>query len=299
MKQVLILLLIALLSCTSQISQTSIENAVQSNYQIVSEKPYNAELCQSISYSQKGHVNIGVRVIPIDAESGIEIQQQIRLSRALPGNGVGGESSSMGTHWDCVEGVEDTRIILTIYTKEYAPQVVTLTLPPNKLIDINIPLKKTCKGPTHAENEIAIANFLGTPYIKTRPTLSEFGLKEPETIICHEEHTGRGRTIKISGTYNKAAFEAYHAYGPCSSGGAGCIDTTCFTTADEQLFQQVKQHTCTQLLRFGEDKSKACFNGAYDHQTAKGKMFLVFYGSERSGFVVETGTNIDCMSYYR
>ena len=122
------------------------------------------------------------------------------------------------------------------YAIGYTPKKFKLDpLPKDKIVTIEVPLKKSCSEKIYdTKNE---AYFFDR--IK-----ESIGLKnEDYRLECMESEIMRGGFIKATGKYKDGSnFELFYHWGWCSSGGADCIDTLCFSAENGELFNNVNEY---------------------------------------------------------
>jgi len=136
---------------------------------------------------------------------------------------------------------------------------------------MEIPMRKSCTGDAGCFDNILSDDT-------TRETFSgymdTFNLNISDyTLDCAECELDRGGFIKGRGIYqNKTRFEFYYHWGWCSSGGADCGWTACFTwysNVEDEVYRNVKNNLCNNLYSTQSHDEYACtVGGEYDNTTA-------------------------------
>jgi hypothetical protein len=226
-------------------------------YQAISAEGYDESLCAGIGYGQEGGIRGGVRIMPVDRESGA----------SLPGEGwlkAGSSASSIGSggSYTCYEGLASNRSQITIRSPGHAPASFDFQLSENKLATIRVFLDRSCR----ASSECPGGEETFREYVE-----KSFGLNASDYALdCMECELGRGGYIKARGTYkNSTAFDLYYRWGFCSSGGSDCGWTKCFNSdAETGFYADEKTRICASISSTESSDGYACNGAAYDNTTA-------------------------------
>jgi hypothetical protein len=203
-----------------------------------------------------------------------------------------------------IAGTISTKTAMSVYSKGHSPKSFVIDFPKNKMVTIEIPLKKSCTGEKSCfENQEVMLSLQTNKTLaeEAREWVDEQFYKVIEDSIglsqafyewdCAECDVGRGGFYKLRGTYRDTIpFNAYVRSGWCSSGGADCGYDICFSTADDDLFDRVKEHICSDTFYkicedgsgfcAGTDLNQRCRDGEFDYTGGAEKTIsLVYYES--------------------
>jgi len=298
-----LIVLVFVLGCIEEVR-------VDEEYRIVSSREYNPESCESTSYRHKaGGFNSGVKVVLEDYETG----EEIKGSKRIDTTGGGG---SVGLTYSCFDKTDSDQSVIFAYAKGYSPKSVEYKLQKDKLVELEIPLRKSCSGGEscfeNAEvgltrlmegNQTRVKEFMNNTRTQFFGYISRnFGLNEKDiNLECTECNIYRGGFVKARGAHlGKSPYSLYYRWGWCSSGGADCGFTLCFSSEDEELFNKVKESACN-LQRLDDVNTLACLKGDFDYTDANGKtlsMILSYKGSRQNAKVFVEKTGKDCITEY-
>jgi hypothetical protein len=281
-------------------------------YNVSSLIDYNNSLCSGTGYHYKPNgYNSGIMLVLKDKRTG----------KILQGSGWAETSDGGGSlnpeYYSCDEGMDSGDVAIAAFATGYAPSVVAFEYPKNKLATVEVFMEKSCSRPSFGDNKtssIIVSNG-------NRAELSDeiysaveeqFGLNRTDyKLTCIEANLGRGGYVKATGMYEgESYFELYYRFGWCSSGGADCGWSKCFSSANSTLFESVKTGICDEISsRQLYDEYMCNTSGAYDNTTvakdlcingglekadAGKKSISVVQGSNRCGDSVSAG-NFNCL----
>jgi len=257
-------------------------------YKIVSTQPYDGELCTSSGNANKpGGFNVGYKLVLTDYDTGEKLRGDSTVfnfpcGTVLPDQG-----------FSCMQNVLSSNTTIKVYSPKHSPVSFEFEFPENKLITIEVPLKKSCEGEmAKLENEEVREFFFGT-------IEEQFGLSQDVyELDCAEYSWSRGSFVKASGDYKDTIpFKLYFKRGWCSSGGTDCGYTVCFSTTDDALFDYVKQTVCGKGFYLNESIGQECKDGAYDYVDGSEKTIAFYYFVAREHARADR-TGRDCIDDY-
>lgn len=194
-------------------------------------------------------------------ENNLPINASVHWKSNLRGQGASRTTSLGG----CFKNANETDVIVNLFAYNYTPVTFTVHLIPDTMTHITVPLTPICseQSVSYFEQYDAVIDAMSSSYLSSffiydidkeelktqtrdgfftgRYGLNQsFGLlREEVTLDCVEAFLSRGGHRRATGTVGDAYFELVHSSGPCSSGGAGCWNTYCFSTDSEDLFSRL------------------------------------------------------------
>jgi hypothetical protein len=304
----LIILLIA--GCTPVLSpeeNTSLTTPEpkQSSYLSTIVGDFNESLCSSFGTIKGGYAPIGLQVQAIDAETKESVVIERVSFNFLQGQG-GGSSGSVDGLFSCFTIDPRYDFSLGIFTKDYIPTTLLiepLAIEKMHLITVEIQKKPSCYLSSDAEQ---LAQYHSS-------ITQGFGLEQEKYMLtCTDADITRGGFITSSGTLSQGGtFKMYYRWGWCSSGGADCGFTKCFSAeGNDEVFVAVKKKMCAEIRSQGyhdetmctdpayDDTTKIredCLAGAYEFVSGDMKTISIVQQGSRCGSTVEKGKE-DCLN---
>jgi len=246
------ILALFLLGCT-------FERIPGAEYRTISTIPYDKKMCGGISSGPPyGSSNAGIRLMLKDKDTGEPIEGWGEYSRERSGGSVD-VSPNGSSKFTCEEKTFPTPWLVSAYSKGHSPAVFVYTVLPNRLSTIEVFMQKSCKGgPSCLGNAKISEPYYPASANGTRDFEKlyedaflgmierDFGLNRSDfTLSCNECAMTRGGFIKAAGTYKDGSdFELYYHSGWCSSGGADCGFSACFSSSSPEAFSLAKSTLC-------------------------------------------------------
>ncbi len=193
----------------------------------------------------------GLKLKVVDFNTGEDIEMGrgwYTLPNGQGGGTLGTESPYCNTHIDA-ESVD-----IEVYAKGYTPKKFKFgPLAKDKIVVIEVPLKKSCTEKIYdTKNEAYFFDEINSAFALN---------KEDYKLDCMEGELKRGGFIKTTGKYkDNSNFELFYHWGWCSSGGADCGDTLCFSTENEELLNNVNEYVAKKDGRFNTMSNINCLS---------------------------------------
>jgi hypothetical protein len=295
MKNACALLIILLVGC----NYTPVSSEKPKSYSI-SEIPFDETECSGFGTVTGGYEEVGFRLSAHDNVTGnsiiLEWDDFAIKDAASGGSHTGGYS--------CFLTDPTYPIRISTMAQGYIQPQLELTLQTGKLyhIDIAMQPKPSCYVDEANKNTIEMY-------------LIGFGLENGSfNLKCTDSNINRGGHAEGSGLLlDGTAFSFLHRWGWCSSGGADCGDTRCFSARQGSIaFAKVKEKLCSDIRSIGfhddymcidpaynttEDAKKKCLAGEYEYTSGDIKTISIIQHSDRCGSFIEKGPE-DCLSIY-
>lgn len=252
-----LLAIFMLTGCTSLKNKTPTSSPEQF-YKISSLIDYDDKLC---GYSNEVYPsNYGTKIVVKDKITGDLIKEyRAEMSTKIAWTGLSSEG------YVCEGGTEADNALISVYAQGYAPLVFAYKYPRSQLAIVEVFMVKSCSGgPSFFDNlnissevsaELNGNQTAAADYIKEGEDRfyeiikNQFGFEKTDyTLQCAESDFSRGGYLKVKGTYKDGSpLELYSHWGWCSSGGAGCGWSMCFSSPSEALFASVKNISCNKI----------------------------------------------------
>ena len=308
--------------CTQQ--PTTLEN-----YTVTSIQEYNRSMCGGTGYNyQENGFNSGINILAKDNQPGGNLAATYYMISQSS------EGSVFPYSFSCEEQLSDPQSMISVYSKGHSPKTFVFDLLPDKLVSLEVPMKKSCTGePGCLENNLLIfqkqakGNQTQADESMTNlqnwfySTISEqFLMNQPGyKLSCMECNYGRGGFLKAQGTYGKTQFTLYYHTGWCSPGGGDCGWSACFSEnspSQTAAYSAIKDKLCGQLEYFNltgyynpQDNAysyvktddltsqtrQACLQGAFEETEGSTRTISIIQDSSMSGHFTAKGET-DCLN---
>jgi len=237
--------------------------------------------------------------------------------------------------FSCEEQLSDPQSVISVYSKGHSPKTFVFDLLPDKLVTLEVPMKKSCTGePACFENNILIFQkqakgnqtqideSVANLQLWFSSTLSEqFLLNQSGYILsCMECNYGRGGFLKAQGTHGNIPFTLYYHTGWCSPGGGDCGWSACFSEnspSQTAAYSAIKDKLCGQLEYFNltgyynpQDNAysyvksnditnqikQECLQGAFEDASGSRRTISIVQDSSMSGHFTRKGET-ECLAF--
>ena len=297
----------------------------QQDYTILSTQDYNRSLCGSTGFNyQENGFNSGINILATDSQTGANLTSNAYIITQSSEGSVFPESFS------CEEQLSDPQSVISVFSGGHSPKIFQFNLPENKLVEIEVPLRKSCTGEkgcfessglvfqkqsrgNQTQADESMTNLQNWFY----NTLSEqFTVNQSYTLTCMECNPGRGGFLRAQGTYNSVPFTLYYHIGWCSPGGGDCGWFACFSEDPAgDLYSRIKANLCGKLEYYNltgfyneTDNSysyirtndltnqtrQECLQGAFEETSGSRRTISIIQDSSMMGAIATKGET-DCL----
>jgi hypothetical protein len=240
---------------------------MQPQYAVTSLIDYNSSNCASTGYATKPDgFNSGIKITLRDKTTGEMLFGSATMTTKESGGSLGSEEYS------CEEGINSESVLISAYAKNYTPLVFIFKFPKNKLAALDVFMQKSCTGgPSFFDNLNKSAQMADnrTKYTEESQdriytAMQDMGLRD-YSFSCIEADIGRGGYIKAQGILkDRSTFDINYHWGWCSSGGSDCGWSLCFSSASNDIFESVKNESCSKISSTQSNDGQICTSEAYD-----------------------------------
>ena len=295
------------------------------DYIILSTQDYNSSLCGGKGFNQQENgFSSGILILAKDSQTGSSLPSSAcMITQASEGSVFPSPSS-----FSCEEQLSNPESVISVYSAGHSQKTFQFNLPENKLVSLEIPLRKSCTGEKGCfeSNELifqkqakgnqtqvdeSMANLQNWFY---NSISDQFLLNlSTYTLTCMECNYGRGGFLKAQGAQDNTPFTLYYHTGSCSPGGGDCGWFACFSEtapSSTSTYEAIKNKLCSQIEQFNltgyynpqdntysyvksndltAQKRQECTQGAFEETSGSSRAISIIQDSSMSGHFVRKG----------